>query len=491
MQEIINRINNLSLESNEEEVGELLNELKNSLIQNPDVSKSILNANFINSVENWIQLDNVTLMCQDILDISLSHFKIADSDSFGIIELLLKSSPPIQRIAIRKLQTDCLAISAFVPKSTVLLLIKCLNSEHVNIGPATIKLLVECLREDLLNDADIIHQLSPSLDTTKTEALCRIYEVCVRIGIKNFTSFEKVQLIIDKCVSNLTSGSDVLLQLNLLDILQSLCLRDYGLSYLENKNVLQNLSRKIEDINEDPLSGLLLPGLMKFFGGVASLYPQKIFQNYSSLFDLLFNCILEDHPSLIYSALDTLGYLSKSDECKKSLDNDFGHKFVQVVEHVYQNIPNYPNDVKVRALLCLEQVFAPDDYEEMINNQITSICEKWCIGLFGPSKDFSTLLNICKTPFDDLSTAAFKLVKSLAIYSFGQEGIAKTGGFVEYLMSRKSGSTLELKQKKYEVIEILARSSIFDATLIAQFRKYIREGINFVEPMSEVSLESS
>ena len=56
MQEIINRINNLSLESNEEEVGELLSELKNSLIQNPDVSKSILNANFINSVENWIQL---------------------------------------------------------------------------------------------------------------------------------------------------------------------------------------------------------------------------------------------------------------------------------------------------------------------------------------------------------------------------------------------------------------------------------------------------
>lgn len=56
MQEIINRINNLSLESNEDEVEAILSELKDSLIQNPDVSKSILNANFINSIEYWIQL---------------------------------------------------------------------------------------------------------------------------------------------------------------------------------------------------------------------------------------------------------------------------------------------------------------------------------------------------------------------------------------------------------------------------------------------------
>jgi len=56
MQEIINRINHLSLESNQEDVEALLNELKASLIQNPDVSKSILNANFIKSVEYWIQL---------------------------------------------------------------------------------------------------------------------------------------------------------------------------------------------------------------------------------------------------------------------------------------------------------------------------------------------------------------------------------------------------------------------------------------------------
>ncbi|XP_070503728.1 26S proteasome non-ATPase regulatory subunit 5 [Chironomus tepperi] len=489
MQEIINRINNLSLESNEEEVEELLSELKKSLIQNPDVSKSILNANFINSIENWIQLDNVVLICQDILDISLSHFKITDSDSFGTIELLLKSSPPIKEIVIRKLQHDYQAVSAFVPKSTILLLIKCLNSENVNVGPATINLLIEFLREDLLNDGDVIHQLS--MDTSKTEVKCRMYEVCVGIGIKNFKSFEKIQFIIEKCLTELTSGSDVLLQLNLLEILQNLCLRDYGFAYLENKNVMQNLARKIESINEDPLSTLLLPGLMKFFGGVAALYPQKIFQRYSTLFDLLFHCILENHLSLIYSALDTLGYLSKSDDCKKLMDKDFGNKFVQALAHIYQKFPNYPNDVKLRALACLNNAFALDEEEEMINNQISSICEKWCIGIFGNSKDFSSLLNICKTPFDDLSTAAFQLVKSLAVYSFGQEGIAKTGGFVEFLLDRKNGSCFELKQKKFEVIELLARSSVFDATSIAKFCKYLREGINYVEPMSEVCLESS
>lgn len=433
----------------------------------------------------------MNLLCQDILDISLSYFKITDSNSFGIIELLLKSSP-VQKIAIRKLQYDSQKISEFVPKSTILLLIKCLKSEYVNIGSATINILIEFIREDLLNDDDIMHQLSPSaMDTSKTEVMCRIYEVCVGIGIKNFTSFEKIQFIIGNCLNDLTTGSDVLFQLNLLEILQNLCLRDYGLSYLENKHVLQILARKIGNTNDDPLSALILPGLMKFFGGIAAIYPQKIFQSYSSLFNLLFNCILEDHASLIYTALDTLAYLSKSDDCKKLMDKDFGNKFVQVLAHIYHNISNYPNDVKLRALSCLENVFGLDDEEEMINNQITSICEKWCIGLFGDSKDFSTLLNFCKNPFDDLCIAAIKFLKSLALYTFGQEGIAKTGGFVEFLLDRKAGSSFELKQNKFDLIEILARSSIFDATVIAQFSKYIREGINYVEPISEVCIEST
>lgn len=431
----------------------------------------------------------MALTCNDILDISLSYFKIADSDSFGIIEMLLKSTPQITRIAIRKLQHDCKEISSFVPKSTILSLINCLNSDH--IGPASINLLIEFLRDDLLDDDEIMHQLSSSLDTSKTEAMCRVYEVCVGIGIKKFTSFEKVQFIIERCLNHLTSGSDdVLLQLNLLEIIQKLCSKDYGFSYLESKNVLQNLARKVEGINEDPLSALLLPGLMKFFGSVAAIYPQKIFQSYSFLFDLLFNCILED-TSLIYSALSTLGYLSKSEDCKKMLDGQvpFRNKFIQILAHIYHNISNYPNDVKLRALDCLQNAFALDDEDEMINNQIASICENWYIGIFGT--DMSSLLNICKTPFDDLSTAAFDLLKSLSFYAFGQEGIARTAGFLEFLLDRKVGTSIELKQKKYEVIEILARSSVFDATVIAQFSKYLRNGVNYVEPMTEVSFESS
>lgn len=432
----------------------------------------------------------MALTCKDILDISLSHFKITDSDSFGIIEMLLKSTPQITRIVIRKLQRDCQEISNFVPKSTILCVINCLNSDH--IGPASINLLIEFLRDDLLDDDDIMHQLSSPLDTSKTEAMCRVYEVCVGIGIKNFTRFEKVQFIIERCLNDFTSRSnDVLLQLNLLEIIQKLCSKDYGFSFLESKNVLQSLARKIEGINEDPLSALLLPGLMKFFGSIAAVYPQKIFQSYSFLFDLLFNCILEHNTSLIYSALSTLGYLSKSEECKKIIDRQvsFGNKFIQVLAHIYHSISNYPNDVKLRALDCLHNAFALDDEDEMINNQIASICEKWYIVIFGT--DLSTLLNICKTPFDDLSTAAFDLLRSLSFYAFGQEGIARTAGFLEFLLDRKAGTSIELKQKKYEVIEILARSSLFDATVIAQFSKYLRNGINYVEPMTEVSFESS
>lgn len=434
----------------------------------------------------------MVLICLDILEISLSNYKIVDSDSFSIIETFLNSKPQVTVVSIRKLQRDCNEISSYVPKSTILLLIKCLSSQHVNIGPPTINLLCIFLNDNFLDDDDINFQLSSLLETSNTEVLCRTYEVSVGIACKNYSSFEKIKIpIIDKCLNDLASGSDVLLQLNILEILQALCMQDYGFSYLENKDILNKLARKIEEANEDALSALLIPGLMKFFGTIAAKYPQKIFQNYSSLFDLLFNCIIENQPSLIYSALDTLGYLSKSNECKKSLDKDYGEKFPWVLANIYNNISNYSSDVKLRAFLCLENAFSLDGDPDMVNNQITCICENWCKHIFEDMNDFSSLLNFCKTPFDDLSQSVFGFLKSLSHHSFGQKGIAKSAGFIEFLLDRKIGSSYEIKQKKFEVIEVLAKSSIFDANTIANFNKYIREGANFVEPMSEVSFEPS
>lgn len=52
MYEIINQISSLSIDSPEQLIIESLAELKSSLIQNADLSKSVLNSNFLKSLEN-------------------------------------------------------------------------------------------------------------------------------------------------------------------------------------------------------------------------------------------------------------------------------------------------------------------------------------------------------------------------------------------------------------------------------------------------------
>ena len=60
------------------------------------------------------------------------------------------------------------------------------------------------------------------------------------------------------------NGSDVLLQLNCLELLTKLALCDHGLQYLEEHGVLKSLAVKVATISEDPLASLVLPGKLHY-----------------------------------------------------------------------------------------------------------------------------------------------------------------------------------------------------------------------------------
>ncbi|KAG5670347.1 hypothetical protein PVAND_000621 [Polypedilum vanderplanki] len=493
MHEIINKISNLTLNTTEEEVYESLSELKSAIIQNGDISKSILgNYNLLKSFENYSnESEQNALMVCEIIEFCLSNLVLQDQNSFVTIEQILNINC-FTRIAIRKLQKDCNEISKFVPKSTILLIINCLKSPQVQIGPPSIELLENFLSNEFLDDADIKRELNSCTEVNQSEIKCRIYDVAVALASKGFSYFEKTRFILEKIINELnTNDSDILLQMNLLEILQGLCAQDYGLNYLEEKGVLQNLARKIQTLNENPLISLLIPSLMKFFSTVASAFPQKIYNNYSPLIDLLFECLMNDEDStLFYAALDTLGSITKYDDGKRSMDATFGEQICHVLSKIYQSITNYPSEIKVRAFQCLENVFYTDD-NEPINNQIAYISRKWLQSIFATPNSFSTLLNYCNMPFDDILLSAFSFLKSIVKHEFGQKKVAETGGFFEFLLNRKPGTIFEVKQKRYEVIEILAKSNEFNANQIALFNKYVREGPNFVEPMSQIDFEPS
>jgi hypothetical protein len=427
----------------------------------------------------------------EIIEICLSNLTLQDPASFVIIEQLI-GIDMFRRFAVRKLQQDCGEISKYVPKSTVLLVIECIKSPQVQIGPPAISLLVNCITNELLDDGDIKRELDSCGDVVQSEIKCRIYEVGVEIAVKGFSFFEKVRFLLDRIVADLqrNTSDDILLQMNLLEIAQGLCKQDYGLDYLEEKGILQNMARRVGTINDDPLINLLIPSLMKFFANIAIVNPQMIFNNYSHLVDLLFDCLINDEDTtLTYVSLDTLGNLCRFDDGKRSMDATFGERMCQVLSKVYQSISRYPSEIKIRAFQCLESVFYVNDNEQ-VNNQIQYILQKWIESVFSAG-NFSSLLNYCNVPFEDLSLSAFGFLVSIVKHPAGQKKVAVTGGWIEFLLNRKIGSTHDVKQKRFAVIEILARSNEFNATHIALLNKYVREGANFVEPMSQVEFEPS
>lgn len=422
----------------------------------------------------------------------MSSLKVEEANNFtDIIEKILRH-PNLKIVsvgirAVGKLAKSASSSSVISDLKLVLLLIECLQSSEINIGPPTIDILIDLLpSNNLLDYQEVKNQLENSLNSTDDVIRCRTYNVAVEIAKKDAFTMEKLHFILKRCISELDKN-DILLQLSILELLKELCLVSHGLVYLENKGIFDKLLKRIETINEDPLAGVLIPGLMKFFGNIAAVHPEKVINQYPAVINYLFDCLMSNDSQLLYTGLDTLGFLSRSAEGKKILDAIPGGQLINVLVRIITSISNYPSDLKSRALNCLENVFWVDA-SSAINNQIAYISRKWFDRVF-PS-DLSMLLNLCHSPFEDISLAAFGLLRSLSYYTFGQDAVSRTGGMVEFLMDRSVRSTHEVKQIKYEIIQILSASNSFDAATTVQLNKYIREGANYIQAQMEVVAEN-
>jgi 26S proteasome non-ATPase regulatory subunit 5 len=100
-------------------------------------------------------------------------------------------------------------------------------------------------------------------------------------------------------------------------------------------------------------------------------------------------------------------------------------------------------------------------------------------------------MKLCQNPFPDLSLAALGFLKSICLHRFGQQAIANTGGFVEWLLDRTMASTKEIKQEKYEIVKILSETNSFDAPILMQLKKFVRDGAFYIQGVTEIAFEGS
>lgn len=412
-----------------------------------------------------------------------------EPDLSDTVEKIIKHpNAKVKTVAVRFVEKNLKQSQALHNVSTVLLFIECLQSNETSVGVPSIQILTDLLSEqNFLDDSAVKHQLASALEKANETVSLRIYSIAVGVSRKNVSMMNKAEFLLEKCLDEIDKN-DLLVLMNVLEVLKDLCLESYGLVYLENKGVFTKLMKRIETAEQDPLSAIMIPGLMKFFGSVAVFNPEKIFNAYPSLINTLFTCLLSDDFLLLFTALDTLGNLAKFEDGKRALDALDADQCAKVMSHISKAIPSYSSELKVRAINCLENVFWIEPTAPK-NNQINYICGKWFNCVFGD--DLTALLGFCQNPFEDISLSAFKCLLSLAQHDFAQRAISSTGGFVEFLLDRNLKTSHEVKQIKYEVIKVLSESNAFDASIAVLMQKYVREGFNYVQAITEIAFESA
>lgn len=62
---------------------------------------------------------------------------------------------------------------------------------------------------------------------------------------------------------------------------------------------------------------------------------------------------------------------------------------------------------------------------------------------------------------------------------------------VEFLLDRNAETIKECKELKYEIVKLLANSSVFDHTTSIRLKAYVKEGPFYVHAITEVAIEGN
>ncbi|XP_073943062.1 26S proteasome non-ATPase regulatory subunit 5 isoform X2 [Choristoneura fumiferana] len=297
---------------------------------------------------------------------------------------------------------------------------------------------------------------------------------------------------LDKLVSELDTD-DVLYHLNILELMTRLATTQQGINHIVKHGALKKVGELVTDLPNNPLCGLTTPGYMKFFGVIAHKYPQEIFTKYPVLLNLMFDTIDSQDQATLPIALDTLAFVGSTIEGKLSLAA-LGSQYTQAVGKVAQMITTGTSDIKVRALHCFASLVGVDTGTDApktrpIDHRVTLMTREWFRTLSVQPGPMEVLVEICKNPFPDIRSAGFSLLDAVCQHQWGEELVARTAGFVEFLLDRSVSFTKELKESKYDIVKRLSHSLAFDNNTVLRLQLYVEQGPFYSETEMQVATE--
>ncbi|XP_004925218.1 26S proteasome non-ATPase regulatory subunit 5 isoform X1 [Bombyx mori] len=485
----------------DEDIPSAMNQLKTLLVSAPtEISETILEVGLSKILQCFNIFDRhlVDLICE-VLTLCFEKFspgEVIKSFTGNFMYLLRHENAHVRRLAVDEIAKAVISSSNALPIPQyidVYVAVGQLVGDN-DIGVANKAILITSnLPEEaytkVLEEMKILLKCSSS-------SKCNVFEVIINISIKSYDLF-KICLelgYIDIMVQEIQS-LDVLYQLNILELMSTLAIKPYGINYLLNSGAMDKLVTVVIDLKTSPVGGILIPGYMKLFGCIAHYFPKEIIEKYPILLNFLFGLFESGKQAVLPVALDTFGFVGSTTEGKLSLVAS-GGKFTETMMKVNLLIKNSSSDIKIRALNCLTNLISIEKdtntaNSKPVDHRVTLITREWFRGLSEQPSSMDLLFDICKNPFPDIRLAAFGLLDAVSQHQWGHELIARTAGFIEYLLDRSVDFTKECKEAKYDIIKRLSNSEVFDSNITSRLQAYVEEGPFYCNRMLEVAMEDA
>eukprot|EP00053_Salpingoeca_punica_P009765 m.87950 g.87950 ORF g.87950 m.87950 type:complete len:534 (-) comp15153_c0_seq1:192-1793(-) len=357
-------------------------------------------------------------------------------------------------LRVARLDISALA-KAFVPGGLLLTTAMCCladdDSEVVGHVKALALLMADNdgLRQTLLAPECMLPLKSQCARSSTTRM--RLQELIVKIAcisgpaLKDVTSHH----LLADLVTAMTSD-DVLVQLNALELIGLLAAVQHGTEFLVQSGLLHTALRGLR--TEIPMASLVQP----------------------SLYSLLSQCA--KNLALDFHALNTeVGFLDALLQHMQSQDPILRNAAVSAaaaIGHTKSGLALFMasehNQGVIKALGAFAMARGNPELQAVGLHAVATVIDEnlqaedgnvrqTAFELAGGQKLASHATVVVKNPFEDLRTAAYHFLQSLASHRWGSLMLAGQAGFVEYLVNRNTEQAAAMKKWKFAVVEAIVR----------------------------------
>ncbi|RNA15472.1 26S proteasome non-ATPase regulatory subunit 5 [Brachionus plicatilis] len=378
------------------------------------------------------------------------------------------------------------------------------------------------------DNQDLLNLLS-KISSQNSILSFRVMEMFIRLGSisdNHLMSISEQKYHLSKQINHfLNDPSDLLSQLNCIELLGDLVVPAHGYHYVLKCGYLKNLISYL-DASPESDKAILLPSIVKLFAHVTKERPQETKEHFAKFYTYLFQIAMDENliknSENISFAIETFCYLFESNLVKKFIVENYKMVFLRLLERFVWITKNCINEkIKTNALRCLCELFSPDpslldcddaDIKWKNSHWITS---EW-IHMSKEIYEHVTLIishenffNIClcyaKEPFAENRKSAHLYFKALSQTEWGLRLLFTPNKFNcdetfldAYLLNRSIELDKPSLESKLEMIKLMVVNFESNPTLVniignvtfEKLKHYVNEGAFWVKGESSVAFES-